>query len=68
MSTGAIIRFAPVTVAEAEAARRKLVAQIESLATRLVPIDRPDADLTPRLFGCNLIGGVVGAMESIELR
>ncbi len=68
MPTGAILRFAPVTVAEAEAARRKLVAQIESLPTRLVPIDRPDADLTPRLFGCNLIGGVVGAMESIELR
>ena len=68
MPTGAMISFAPVTVAEAEAARRKLVAEIEALPGKLVPIEGPDADLTPRLFGCNLIGGVIGAMESMELR
>jgi biotin-dependent carboxylase-like uncharacterized protein len=68
MPTGATIRFAPVTVAEAEAARRKLVAELESLPGRLAPIEQVDVDITSRLFGCNLIGGVVGAMEPMELR
>lgn len=69
---GAKIRFAAVTVEEAEAARRSLLAAIEGLPGKLVRIARSAADLTPRLLDCNLIGGVVdgamGATEFGELR
>jgi biotin-dependent carboxylase-like uncharacterized protein len=58
---GARIAFAPVTLEEAEAARRKLVAEIDGLASRIVPIGFDQADVTARLFDCNLIGGVVDA-------
>jgi biotin-dependent carboxylase-like uncharacterized protein len=66
--SGGAIRFTPVTAAEAEAARRNFVAHIESLPSLLTPIEQTETDLTPRLLGCNLIGGVVGALEPMELR
>ncbi|HTP90837.1 MAG TPA: biotin-dependent carboxyltransferase family protein [Xanthobacteraceae bacterium] len=59
------LRFAPVKIEEAEAARRKFVADVESLPSRIVPIGRYAGDLagdlTPRLLDCNLIGGVIDA-------
>jgi biotin-dependent carboxylase-like uncharacterized protein len=69
---GAKIRFTPVSVPEAEAARRKLIAEIEGLPGKIVPLGRSEIDLTPRLFDCNLIGGVidasVGALDWADLR
>jgi len=58
---GAKVRFAPVCIDEAEAARRHLVAEIEGLPGKVVPIRQSIGELTPRLFDCNLIGGVVDA-------
>jgi biotin-dependent carboxylase-like uncharacterized protein len=60
---GAKISFAPVTLEEAEAARRKLFAEIDGLASRIVPIGFNEADVTARLLDCNLIGGVVDARQ-----
>jgi allophanate hydrolase subunit 2 len=60
---GAKISFAPVTLEDAEAARRKLVAEIDGLASRIVPIGFDEADVTTRLLDCNLIGGVVDAWQ-----
>jgi allophanate hydrolase len=69
---GAKIRFAPVTMEEAAAARRKLIADIDALASKTVPIERSEGEFTSKLFDCNLIGGVVdasvGAMERPKLR
>ncbi len=68
---GAKIRFWPVSVAEAEAARRRLVTEIDGLVGKIVPIRQTVGELTPKLFDCNLIGGVVdasaGAPELAEL-
>jgi biotin-dependent carboxylase-like uncharacterized protein len=60
---GAQVAFAPVTLAEAEAARRQLFAEFETLAERIVPLGLPATDLGPRLYGCNLIDGVVDAQH-----
>jgi biotin-dependent carboxylase-like uncharacterized protein len=69
---GAKIRFSPVTMEQAAAARRKLMTDIEGLPRKIVPVGRADADVTPRLLENNLIGGVVdgsvSAMERAELR
>lgn len=69
---GARVRFAPVSIEEAEAARRRLIAEIEGLPGKIVPIHQSVGELTPKLFGCNLIGGVVdasaAASELIELQ
>lgn len=56
---GAKIGFEPVTFEAAAAARRKLFAEIEDLPDRIVPLLPADTDMTPRLFDCNLISGVV---------
>jgi biotin-dependent carboxylase-like uncharacterized protein len=68
---GAKIHFAPVTIEEAGAARRGLLATIEGLPGKRVRLAHSAADLTPRLLDCNLIGGVVdgsvGATEFSEL-
>jgi biotin-dependent carboxylase-like uncharacterized protein len=61
---GAKIRFWPVSVAEAETARRRLVSEIEALPRRIVPIRQTVGELTPKLFDCNLIGGVIDASTS----
>ena len=62
---GAKIRFWPVSIVEAEAARRSLVAEIEALPGKIVPIRRTVGELTPKLFDCNLIGGVVDASAGV---
>jgi biotin-dependent carboxylase-like uncharacterized protein len=69
---GAQIRFTSVSLEEAEAARRSFVAEIEGLPSKIVPIHQTIGELTPKLFDCNLIGGVVdasaGAAELTELQ
>jgi len=61
---GAKIRFRSVSIAEAKAARRRLVADIEGLPGKIVPLRQTDGELTPKLLNCNLIGGVVDASAS----
>lgn len=57
---GAKVSFEPVTMAVAEAARRKLFDDIDKLVELIVPLD--DAgDVAARLFDCNLISGVADA-------
>jgi biotin-dependent carboxylase-like uncharacterized protein len=72
MPIGAKIRFAPVTMEEAAAARRKLIADIDGLPSKTVPVERSESEFTSKLFDCNLIGGVVdasvGAIERPKLR
>ena len=58
---GAKIAFEPVTMEAAAAARRKLVAEINALNDRIVPVAADGVDLTPRLFDCNLISGAIDA-------
>jgi biotin-dependent carboxylase-like uncharacterized protein len=60
---GAKISFEPVTLEQAEAARRALVAEIDALGSRVVPIGLDAADVAARLSDCNLIGGVVDARQ-----
>jgi biotin-dependent carboxylase-like uncharacterized protein len=72
MPIGAKIRFAPVTMEEAAAARRKLITDIEGLPSKTVPIEQSEGEFTSKLFDCNLIGGVVdasvGTIERPKLR
>jgi hypothetical protein len=58
---GAKIAFEPVTVEAAQALRRKLVAEIDAICDRIVPLARTDAEVAPRLLDCNLVSGVVDA-------
>jgi biotin-dependent carboxylase-like uncharacterized protein len=72
MPIGSKIRFAPVTVEQAEAARRKFVDDLDALPLKLVSTGWTEDDPTPKLLDCNLVGGVidasVGAMEMADLR
>jgi biotin-dependent carboxylase-like uncharacterized protein len=61
---GAKLAFEPVTMAVAEAARRKLYDTMDSLFEQIVPLERTSADVTTRLFACNLISGVADAQSS----
>jgi biotin-dependent carboxylase-like uncharacterized protein len=58
---GAKVAFEPVTVEAALALRRKLIAEIEGIYDRIVPVGRDEAELAPMLRDCNLISGVVNA-------
>jgi biotin-dependent carboxylase-like uncharacterized protein len=60
---GAKIRFEPVTIEAAHAARRDLFAEIARIRDRIVPVGRgADAtEVAPLLYDCNLISGVVDA-------
>jgi biotin-dependent carboxylase-like uncharacterized protein len=58
---GARIAFEPVSLEEAQAARRKLFDELQGIHERIVPLARTGADVTDRLFNCNLISGVVDA-------
>jgi biotin-dependent carboxylase-like uncharacterized protein len=58
---GARIGFTPVTLEEAAAARRALLAEIAQLSSRIVPLRVCGADIAPRLLDRNLISGVVDA-------
>lgn len=58
---GAKVAFAPVTVAEATAARRDMAAQIEALGGKMVRVSVPPTAIARRLLECNLISGVYSA-------
>jgi biotin-dependent carboxylase-like uncharacterized protein len=58
---GAKIRFEAVTIEQAQGLRRDLLAEIERINDRIVPIGRSDADVAPKLSVHNLISGVVDA-------
>jgi biotin-dependent carboxylase-like uncharacterized protein len=58
---GATIGFEPVTVEAAEAARRKLFAEIDAIAGKIVPLRRTGGDLARMLLDHNLISGVFDA-------
>ena len=61
---GAKIRFESVTIEQARELRRDLLAEIERIKDRIVPVARSDADPTdvaPKLSHHNLISGVVDA-------
>ena len=56
---GAKIAFEPVTVAAAQVLRRELLAAIDAIGDKLLPLGQIEADVSPMLLGCNLISGVV---------
>jgi len=60
---GAKIRFEPVSIESAHAARRDLFAEIARIHHRIVPVDHSPgiADVAPLLHDYNLISGVVDA-------
>jgi biotin-dependent carboxylase-like uncharacterized protein len=59
LATGATVAFEPVTIGQAEAARRAFVADLDRLHERIVALPCPD--VLPMLLACNLISGVVDA-------
>ncbi|MCS0493671.1 biotin-dependent carboxyltransferase family protein [Ancylobacter sp. MQZ15Z-1] len=61
---GAELRFAAVSVAEAEEARRRLETEIGRLLASLTPVREGARIDEAALFGENLISGVVSAFES----
>jgi biotin-dependent carboxylase-like uncharacterized protein len=58
---GARIRFEPVTMDVAEAARRVLLTELDGLSARIVPLRFAGADVAARLMDRNLISGAVDA-------
>jgi biotin-dependent carboxylase-like uncharacterized protein len=58
---GAKIAFEPVSVEEAQEARRLLFEELQAMHDKIVPLPRTDADVADRLFDCNLISGVIDA-------
>ncbi len=61
---GAKVGFEPVTVEVAHALRRAMLADIDDLHDRIVPIGRSGAEVAPLLHHYNLISGVVDARNS----
>jgi biotin-dependent carboxylase-like uncharacterized protein len=60
---GAKIRFESVTIEEAQRMRRILLAEIEQIGSRIVPLGSDAVDVAPKLSGYNLISGVVDASD-----
>jgi biotin-dependent carboxylase-like uncharacterized protein len=58
---GSKVSFAPVTVEEAAAERRKLFAAIDEIGGKLVRVSPPSVAVAARLLECNLISGVYDA-------
>lgn len=58
---GAKIGFEPVSIETAQALRRELVAEIDGIRNRIVPIRQTGAAVVPSLLNSNLISGVVDA-------
>jgi allophanate hydrolase subunit 2 len=61
LKPGDTIGFLPVTLEQAVDARRQMLAEIDSLAARAMPLPTTTSDLMPRLLECNLISGVFDA-------
>jgi biotin-dependent carboxylase-like uncharacterized protein len=57
LAVGATIRFEPVSIPAAEAARRELFSLIDSFPSKVVGLDQ--TDLGGKLTDCNLISGVI---------
>jgi biotin-dependent carboxylase-like uncharacterized protein len=62
---GARIGFERISIATAEALRRKLFAEIDGIYARIVPLGGGTTERAPNLLQCNLISGVVDARNSI---
>src|SRR5262249_61831692 len=60
LAIGAPVHFQPVTIEEAVEARRRLIAELDDLATKIVPLRAGASIVASRLFGANLISGVFG--------
>jgi biotin-dependent carboxylase-like uncharacterized protein len=58
---GSKVSFAPVTVEQAAAERRKLGATLDEIGDKLVRISPPSVTVAARLLECNLISGVYDA-------
>lgn len=58
---GAKVAFAPVSIAQAAAARSELAAVIDGIGARIVPLSPPAAVVSARLLESNLISGVYDA-------
>jgi biotin-dependent carboxylase-like uncharacterized protein len=58
---GSKVSFAPITMAEAAAARRQLLATLEGIDDKIVRLSPPSAAVASRLLECNLISGVYDA-------
>ena len=58
---GAQVSFAPITMEEAAAERRKFAAALNEIGGKLVRISPPSVALASRLLECNLISGVYDA-------
>ena len=56
---GAKVAFEPVTIDIAVAARRQLLAEIDNICDKIVPLVHAGGDVTPRLLDSNLISGIV---------
>jgi biotin-dependent carboxylase-like uncharacterized protein len=63
LPAGARIAFEAVSLEAATVARRALLAEIDALPNRLVPLRRSGTDVAPRLMDRNLISGVVDAHD-----
>ena len=63
MTPGAKVSFAAVDIDAAEAAARRLAAEIEAMAGRMGPVRRDPAIDIAKLMGENLVSGVVNARE-----
>ena len=63
MTPGSRIAFAAVDIEAAEAAARRLAADIEAMAAQIVPVRRGPAIDPTKLMGENLISGTVDARE-----
>jgi len=61
LSIGSKIAFEPVTVEQAQILRRELMAEMDAIHERIVPIPRNDDEVAPRLLAYNLVSGVVDA-------
>lgn len=61
LKAGAAIGFQPVTLDDAVDARRRMLAEINELASRVTAVPAAPSDLMPRLLECNLISGVFDA-------
>jgi biotin-dependent carboxylase-like uncharacterized protein len=61
IGVGARIGFEPVALEAAVEARRKLLADLAAIESRVAPIQPTGKEVTPKLLECNLISGVIDA-------
>jgi biotin-dependent carboxylase-like uncharacterized protein len=61
LSIGAKIRFEPVSIETAVAARRKMIDDIERIGEKVMPLRRTGSEITAKLLESNLISGFVDA-------